>query len=137
MSRIDSCPASAKLVPGRDPGPWYRTLMPFEHFNSIRTQEFPNTCDVRQLAGTGHAAVSTRDAPGTYYAPYNVVTRERDELYVYGGYVNVDAGAYVAKLDAATLEETWRTNLKVAVQDYFEWPGVAGVLGNGFVYAIA
>ncbi|HWA89759.1 MAG TPA: hypothetical protein VG889_06980 [Rhizomicrobium sp.] len=133
----DICPASARLNPGRDPGPWYRTLMPFEHFNSIRTQEFPYTCDVRQLAGLGPATVATRDASGTYYAPYNVVTRERDELFVYGGYVNVDDGAYVAKLDATSLNETWRVNLKVAKKDWFEWPGVAGVLGNGFVYAVA
>ncbi len=133
----DACPASSRLDTGRDRGPWYKTLMPFEHFNSIRTQEFPHTCDVRQLAGPGAATISTRDASGEYSAPYNVVTRERDELFVYGGYVNVDDGAYVAKLHAATLKEQWRVHMKVARKEYFEWPGVAGVLGNGFVYAIA
>jgi hypothetical protein len=136
-SKDDICPASARLEPGCDGGPWYKTLMPFEHFDSIRTQHFPNTCDVRELTRGALAHVTTRDAPGVYYAPYNVVTRERDELYVYGGYVNVDEGAYVAKLDAATLSEHWRVHLKVAKKEFFEWPGVAGVLGNGFVYAIA
>ena len=132
-----SCQQSADVVTGCDDGPWYKTLMPFEHYNSIRTQQFPNSCDTQQLAGAGKIAVETRSSSAMYPAPYNLVTRERDELFVYGGYVNEDNGAYVAKLDPATLDEKWRIHLQVKNPRFFDWPGVAGVLGNGFVYAIA
>jgi hypothetical protein len=136
MHQHDICPASALLVTGSDNGPWYRTLMPFEHFNSARTQQFPHSCNTHQLAGPEGALVKTRFASGSYPEPYNVLTRERDELFVHGGYVDQDYGAYVAKLDPVTLRETWRVIMRIDGES-FDWPGVSGVLGNGFVYAIS
>ncbi|WP_145734842.1 hypothetical protein [Nitrospirillum pindoramense] len=120
-------------------------MMPFEHFDSIRSQQFPHSCDVAQLTGTARAKVAVRLAPGHYPNPYNIVTRERGELFIYGGYVgdkpesdddNEEAGSYVARLDADTLEERWRVHFKVPFEHYFDWPGVLGVHGNGFLYVV-
>jgi hypothetical protein len=66
-----------------------------------------------------------------------VVTRDRDELFVYGGYVSEGNGAYVAKLDPVTLREAWRVYLRAARDDHWNWFGVVGVHGNGSLYAIA
>src|SRR4051812_14096652 len=121
LSDADVCSASLHLRTGRSDGPWYTTLMPFEHFNSLRSQQFPHSCDAAQLAGRGAVTVQTRDAVGDYPSPYNVVTRERDELFVYGGYVNQGSGAYVAKLDPVTLLEKWRVYMSIPVAEYFDW----------------
>lgn len=132
-----ACPASARLQTGKTDGPWYATLMPFEHHDSQRTQQFPNTCNTRRLAGSGIVAVRTRSSVADYDNPYNLVTRERNELFVYGGYVGEGNGAYVAAIDPESLCERWRIYLRVENEDFFAWPGVAGVHGNGYVYAIA
>lgn len=131
------CPASADFRTGRSTWAWYSTMMPFEHFDSWRSQVFPNSCNVQQLVGSGAVKVKTRTAKGHYPSPYNLMTRERDELFVYGGYVNQEGGAYVAKLDPVTLREKWRVHLVSQNPDQFDWPGVAGVHGNGFIYAVA
>ena len=39
MHQHDICPASALLVTGSDNGPWYRTLMPFEHLYLFRGRD--------------------------------------------------------------------------------------------------
>lgn len=132
-----ACPASADLETGTTDGPWYSTLMPFEHYDSMRTQRFPNTCTVQQLTGGKTASVSTRSSVADYPSPYNLVTRERDQLFVYGGFVGDGNGAYVARVDPESLCEEWRIYFRVEDDDFFDWPGVAGVHGNGFVYAIA
>lgn len=133
----DLCPASARLKTGTTDGPWYATLMPFEHYDSQRSQQFPHTCTVRRLAGGGAAVVQTRSSVADYPNPYNLVTRERDELFVYGGYVGEENGAYVARIDPESLCEQWRIYFRVARDDYFNWPGVVGVHGNGYLYAVA
>lgn len=131
------CPASARLKTGPSGGAWFNTLSPFEHFDSMRTQVFPYTCTAQQIAGSDPVAIVTRTSVGDYPSPYNAMTRNRDELFVYGGYAAQDNGAYVAKLDPATLREAWRVYMRVASDDHFNWPGVAGIHGNGFVYAVA
>ena len=39
--------ACAALAPGPSDGPYYRTIAPFEHFSSARTQVFPQACGLR------------------------------------------------------------------------------------------
>jgi len=131
------CPASADLKVGKTDGPWYATLTPSEHYDSMRTSHFPNTCNVQQLAGSGSISLATRSSAGDYPNPYNIVTRERDELFLYGGYVGEGEGVYVARIDPNDLSEQWRIYLSVADDNYFDWPGAMGVHGNGFLYAIA
>jgi hypothetical protein len=123
--------ACAALAPGPTHGAYYRTIAPFEHFTSARTQVFPHTCTV-------HGDVRARMAPGDYLTPYIAVTRDRDQLYVYG--YRADAatqGGYVADVDPSTLRERWRTSIRdPSPPGQWSYPGVAAVHGNGFVYAV-
>ncbi len=131
------CPASADLKVGKTDGPWYATLMPSEHYDSMRTSHFPNTCNTQQLAGYENIGILTRNSVNDYPNPYNIITRERDELFVYGGYVGEGLGAYVASVDRRNLSEQWRIYLTVGTENPFNWPGAVGVHGNGYIYAIA
>ncbi len=131
------CPMSAELKTGKTDGAWYSTIMPSEHYDSMRSARFPNTCDVKQIAGAGMVSVAARETVADYPNPYNLITRERDELFLYGGYVGEGNGAYVAKIDPQSLCEQWRIYLRVDNDMAFNWPGAVGVHGNGFVYAVA
>jgi len=88
------------LRPGPSNGPYYRTVAPFEHDNSARTQVFPATCPVTS------AHVSARQAQTDFTTPYIAVTRNRDQLYVYGyGADAATQGGYVAGVDPRTLRQ--------------------------------
>jgi hypothetical protein len=94
------------LRPGPSAGPYYRTVAPFEHDNSARTQVFPATCPVTS------AHVSARQARTDFTTPYIAVTRNRDQLYVYGyGADAATQGGYVAGVDPRTLRQRWRTQI--------------------------
>jgi hypothetical protein len=122
---------AAVFAPGPTDGAYYRTMAPFEHFSSKRTQVFPHTCPV-----TG--PVEAREAPGDYSAPYIAATRNRDQLYVYG--YRPDAatqGGYVAGVNPRTLRERWRTDIRdPSPPGQWSYPGVMAVHGNGFLYAV-
>ena len=119
--------ACAALAPGPTHGAYYKTVAPFEHFSSARTQVFPHTC-------TLHGDVRARRAPGDYSTPYIAVTRTRNQLYVYGYRSD---GGYVGSVDAATLRERWRTRIvDDEPPDQWSYPGVLAVHGNGFLYAV-
>ena len=119
--------ACAALAPGPTHGAYYETVAPFEHFSSARTQVFPHTCPV-------HGEVRARRAPGDYSTPYIAVTRNRDQLYVYGYRPD---GGYVASVDPRTLRERWRTRIvDDKPPDQWSYPGVMAVHGNGFLYAV-
>ncbi|HEX2081045.1 MAG TPA: hypothetical protein VHG08_25310 [Longimicrobium sp.] len=128
-------PVGALLETGPSAGAYYRSLNPFEHFDSARTALFPHTRTLQQIAGAEKVELEVRVAPREYPSLYNVATREPDELFAYGGYVSQGAGAYVARLDPATLEEVWRRHIHLP--HHWNYPGVAAVLGDGFVYAVA
>ena len=133
----DPCPASTLFTTRPTDGAFYETLTPFEHFDSIRTQRFPNTCSAEEIAGSRRIAIATRSSVADYPSPYNLVTRNRDQLYVYGGGVSEGRGAYLARLAPATLEEVWRVDLRVVNNGHWNYPGVGAVHGNGAVYAVA
>jgi hypothetical protein len=122
--------ACAALAPGSSHGAYYETIAPFEHFTSARTQVFPHTCPV-------HGEVRARMAPADYTTPYIAVTRNRDQLYVYGyGADAARQGAYVADVDPNTLRERWRTRIRdLSPPGQWSYPGVMAVHGNGFLYA--
>ncbi len=63
VAEARGCPAAHSLHPGRAAAPHYRTVAPFEHFSSSRTQVFPHTCTLRELTGGGRARILTRAAP--------------------------------------------------------------------------
>lgn len=132
----DRCPETALLEPGGTRGAYYRTVAPFEHEDSARTQVFDQTCSLRELpAETG---VQVRTAPGDYATPYIVSTRNRDELITYSyGSDAADSGASIAMVDARTLRERWRTLITdTTPRGQWSYPGVSAVVGDGAVVAV-
>jgi len=111
------------------------TPNPSEHYDSARTSLFRGTPAVEETAGSKQVALNARYTSGSYPQLYNVSTRDRGELFAYGGYVSESGGAYVAKLDAGSLAEVWRTHL--SLPDHWNYPGAMAVLGDGHVYAVA
>jgi hypothetical protein len=120
------------LRPGPSNGPYYRTVAPFEHDNSARTQVVPATCPVTS------AHVSARQAQTDFTTPYIAVTRNRDQLYVYGyGADAATQGGYVAGVDPRTLRQRWRTLIHdPSPPGQWSYPGVMLAHGNGFLYAV-
>lgn len=117
--------------------PWFPSLMAFEHHDSARTKLF----DQAQFTGSfaGGNTVNARIAPDEFLTPYNVVYLTPDTLFVYGGGYGDKGGegAFIARLDAATLQTVWRTQLINTVQtNEWDYPGVVSILRNGVLYAI-
>lgn len=133
----DPCPRTAGLEPGSTDGPFFRTVSPFEHFSSDRSQVFPHTCTLRELTGVRSPAIAARSSASDFSTPYISATRRRGELFVYGYRRNpVTEGAFVAKVDPRTLEEQWRTPiLDTEPADGWTYPGVMAIHGNGYIYA--
>jgi hypothetical protein len=114
---------------------YYDAPNPYEHYDSARTSRFLETRAVEEIAGSQQVALNARYTSGDYPKLYNVFTRDRHELFAYGGYVSEGSGAYVAKNDIASLMEVWRTYL--TLPDHWNYPGAMAVLGDGYVYAVA
>ena len=142
----DRCFRSAALTSGSPGGAWYRTVSPGEAFDSARTHTFPHTCAVSEIVPAGPSTVRARTVGGLP-GVYNVVTRNRDELFVLGGTQSTDRcaadspacamGPYVAKLDARTLSILWRTRIHNAAENGdWDYPGAIGIHANGFVYVV-
>jgi hypothetical protein len=125
--------SSTAAVPRSDY--FYETPNPSEHYDPARTSRFQGTRTVEEIAGSADVAVNARYTSSNYQKLYNVSTRNTNELFAYGGYVSEDGGAYVAKLDANTLAETWRVQL--TLPHHWNYPGAMAVLGDGNVYAVA
>ena len=106
-----------------------------EHYDAARTSRFIGTRTVEEIAGSSRVTVNARYTSSNYPNLYNVSTGNRDELFAYGGYVSEGDGAYVAKLDASSLAEVWRTSL--TLPHHWNYPGVMAVLPDGNAYAVA
>jgi hypothetical protein len=113
----------------------YDTPNPSEHYDSLRTSLFRGTRTVEEIAGSPQVALNARYTSGSYPKLYNVSTRNRDELFAYGGYVSEQGGAYVAKLDANSLVEAWREPLNLP--HHWNYPGAMAILRDGNAYAVA
>ncbi|MEA2718911.1 MAG: hypothetical protein QOJ39_775 [Candidatus Eremiobacteraeota bacterium] len=92
-------------------GSYYPTVNPFENYDSRRTSPFPHAGPVEGRGGTGSRLIPDRRTAAVYPVPYNAVTREPNALFVDGGFVSEGLGAYVAALDADTLQERSRTEI--------------------------
>jgi hypothetical protein len=110
------------------------TPNPSEHYDSLRTSRFAGTRTVEEIAGSKQVALNARYTSGNYPKLYNVSTGKRGDLFAYGGYVSEQGGAYVAKLDADSLVEAWRSPLKLP--HHWNYPGAMAVLPDGNVYAV-
>ena len=147
----DRCFRSAELIPGTTKGAWYNTVSPNEAFASERTHTFPHTCNLRELLNQPDGKLEAQVVHRTLNALpaiYNIATRNRDEIFVLGGVTgktewceeNSEAcatGAYIAKVNAHTLQIEWRKPLYNAkVNGDWDYPGAIGVHGNGNVYVV-
>ncbi|MFZ5618117.1 MAG: hypothetical protein ACOZAA_12450 [Pseudomonadota bacterium] len=125
-----------KIDPVAD-GPWYPSVVAFEHFDSGRSHVF--RCAEFTGSFGGENVVTAEKAADGLLTPYNLVVGEAGAMFVYGGAYGDFPGApgsYVARL-APEGREIWRRQLFDAAADPARWnyPGVAGVHANGFVYA--
>lgn len=112
-----------------------RNPNPQEQYDSARTALFRGTHTVQEIAGAPQVALNARYTSGNYPKLYNVSTGRPEELFAYGGYVSEEGGAFVAKLDAGSLTELWRAEMRLP--DHWNYPGAMAVLGDGNAYAVA
>lgn len=129
-----SCPLSAK----RD-GPWFPSVVAFEHFDSGRSHTF--RCATFGGSMHGENTVRARPFADNFPTPYNLVLRKRHEGYVYGGAYGDYPGApgsFVAKIDTRTDKQIWRTKLfdAPAHPDVWNYPGVVAVHRDGKIYVV-
>lgn len=131
---------TSTVVPGPTGGGIYRTVTGSEHSDPGRSRAFPDAVFGGSPTEPDRNTVVVRTTPQRYPGPYNLVTREADELFVYSGsYGGVEGatGPVVARLDPRTLEEVWRTTVSVVEPGGWNYPGALGVHGNGDLYVVA
>ncbi|MEO1171286.1 MAG: hypothetical protein AAFX94_04435, partial [Myxococcota bacterium] len=130
----DAFPITSGLTPGATTGPFYASVSPFEYADRARSHV--HSADFfGSMSAPEENSVSSRTMTGTYEFPYNVATRDRDELFVYGGDPVSGITPYVAKISIGTGEQVWRTEIPYG-EGQFSWPGLAAIHGNGDVYAV-
>ena len=120
--------------------PWFPSLMAFELLG-LQLGAYPpiRAGSLRRIL-TGRNKVDARLARAIYPSGYNMVYLNPDEVFLYGGgYGNIpnSTGAFVAKVDPDTLRQIWsRQLINTAVNGEWDYPGVAAILENGFLYVI-
>src|SRR5262245_61039281 len=94
-----------------DNPPWYPSLMAFEHYDTERTHLFEQATFNGSFDGSN--SVDLRTTPESYPTPYNIVYLGADAMFVYGGGYGDKGGtgAFVARLDPATLKTIWKEQL--------------------------
>jgi hypothetical protein len=116
--------------------------MASEAYDSGRTRLFDQAQFLGSFDRPNVVDVLTTPKKDVYLTPYNVVYQDADSMFVYGGGFGDQGGkgAFVAKLDATTLERIWfkhlvfiPTELEHSAWDY---PGVLGMLDDGMLYVI-
>jgi hypothetical protein len=118
--------------------PWFPSLMAFEHYDSGRSHLFPQATFNGSHEGLNR--ITARSSGSVYPTPYNVVYLGPGEIFVYGGgYGDVPGGtgAFVAKVDAKSLEPIWTTTLINTVEtNEWNYPGALSALRDGYLYQI-
>lgn len=120
--------------------PWYRTVAPYEHADIARTSVF--AC--ARFLGAMHRpnVVHAGKHVGGFTTPFNLSTRRRGEMYLYGGGTgNANPPAlhtFIAKLRAGTAKQIWRTYLSDARKNNeLHLSGAVDVLADGDLVAIS
>jgi outer membrane protein assembly factor BamB len=134
-----SFPISGAIEPGPTSTGLYRTVTPFEHADSGRTHVYPADFG-GALDPAGRNVVVAREFTGRFPVPYNCVTRESNELFVYGGTVADFPGsgtAYLVKYNTDTGAVVWDRTLRASRElGEMVWPGLVTAHGNGDLYVI-
>jgi hypothetical protein len=118
-------------------GPWLSTVVAFEHFDAGRSHRF--RCATFAGDADGANDVEAARIATNYPTPYNLTLGADGARYIYGGAYGDFPGApgsFVAKIGADG-KEAWRRRLFDAAAAPARWnyPGVAGLLRDGFLYA--
>jgi hypothetical protein len=130
----------AKCAAVQDNAPWFRTVMPTEHFDSGRTDLF--ACAQFPGSYTGPNQVYAYQSTDVYQTPFNMATRGINEMYVYGG-GNGDQKppgfqTFVARVELGSLKEIWRTYLNNAnITNDLHISGSVDILADGSIGAAA
>src|SRR5215831_2862709 len=125
---------------GNNP-PWYPSLMASEAYDSGRTRLFEQANFSGSFDRTNVVDVLT-SPEDVYLTPYNVVYRNADSMFVYGGGYGDQGGmgAFVAKVDSNTLKKIWFKQLihidTSQPDSEWDYPGVVGMLKDGMLYVI-
>lgn len=116
--------------------PWYPSLEAFEHYNSGRSHVFSQA----RFGGSmnGNNIVNTLNSATNYPSGYNMSYLNSNYAFIYGGgYGDVPGsiGAYVARVNPATLQAIWYNQL-INTYENGEWdyPGSLGILNDGYLY---
>jgi len=131
----------SQITPGLSATDLYTTVNPGEHFDYGRSHVFEYATFGGSLESDVTNQAYVRVAPGSYPGAYNVVTRSRNEAFIYYGvYGDVEGstGPAVARIDVDTLEEVWNTQLAVYENETaWNYPGVVGMHGNGTLIVVS
>lgn len=134
FSVSESSPANILIIPPNYP--WYPSLEAFEHYNSGRSHVFPEATFGGSY--TGNNTVDILSSPTVYPSGYNMAYLDADNIFIYGGgYGDVagSVGAFVAKVDPATLGPAWYNQLiNTSINGEWDYPGSMGILQDGFIY---
>ncbi|NNC75525.1 MAG: hypothetical protein HKN93_08455 [Acidimicrobiia bacterium] len=134
MSPADVFPISSALKPGPTATGLYNSVSAFEYADRARSHVHP-----ADFYGSWRSpednVVTARAFSGNHPSMYNVVTRERSELFLYGGDPPSGSDAQVVKFDVERGEEVWIRSLDVSA-DAFSWPGLVTAHGNGDLYVV-
>lgn len=136
---VGEYPISGSIETGTTDTGLYRSVTPFEHADTDRTHVYPADFGGSMDSPEDNVVVA-RQFAGRYPAPYNIVTRDAHELFLYGGTVAGLGGsdsAYLVKYDTRTGAVVWERTLRNTGElGEMIWPGLVTVHGNGDLYAI-
>ncbi len=129
--------AAVQTAPNR---PWYPSVDPFEHYDSGRTHRYEGATFGGSLEVGAQNRVRVQKVECFTPTPYNLVVRENNELFIYGGGYGDGEGAFgslVAKLGGKNLSVQWWQQMSLTRGTHqWDYPGVVAVHQNGFVYVI-
>ncbi|MFJ9776102.1 hypothetical protein ACIRVF_33515 [Kitasatospora sp. NPDC101157] len=131
----------AACAAGQQNPPWYRTLVPFEHYDSARTSLHP--CAQFPGSMTGPNVVEAHaTTDNVYYSQFDIATRGTNDMYVYfGGNGDMNPPAlqtFIAKVQPGTMRQIWRTPLSDARKNNeLHVSGAVDVMADGNLVAIS
>jgi hypothetical protein len=112
--------------------------MASEHYDSGRSHLFEQANFNGSFDRPNVVEMLQSPASQPYLTPYNVVYRNADSMFLYGGGYGDKGGkgAYIAKVDPKTLQQVWIQPLQTLTGNDWDYPGVVGILKDGSLYAI-
>lgn len=110
-------PISSAMEPGPTETGLYRSVTPFEHADIGRTHVYPANFG-GSLGSPELNAVEVRQFSGVHETPYNIVTRNRDQLVLFGGSCAVLPGRRLGRQRRARREPGRRLRFRARDPDF-------------------